>query len=137
MGNQKVFFLLAEVYSVCLKQADYLMVNSTWTKTHVDKLLRPHFPHDSSNPPKLSQIVYPPCDVKTFTSFPLLNQKKIYLCSPNQLLFTHLAIVVFFPKNPLLFTLRFIIMFSFENFSKSKKSPFLIALALEPPLSLR
>ncbi|EGG07436.1 family 4 glycosyltransferase [Melampsora larici-populina 98AG31] len=74
------YLLFAEVYSVCLKRADYLMVNSTWTKTHVDKLLRAHFHHShSSTPPRSSQIVYPPCDVKTFTSFPLLNRKKLIL----------------------------------------------------------
>ncbi|KAH9466669.1 hypothetical protein MJO28_000715 [Puccinia striiformis f. sp. tritici] len=35
------YIIFAELYSLCLRQADHLMVNSTWTKNHIDSLLKP------------------------------------------------------------------------------------------------
>ncbi|KAM0790159.1 hypothetical protein ACM66B_005478 [Microbotryomycetes sp. NB124-2] len=35
------YILFAELYSVCLRRADVLMVNSTWTRVHIDHLLKP------------------------------------------------------------------------------------------------
>ncbi|MBW0534617.1 hypothetical protein O181_074332 [Austropuccinia psidii MF-1] len=40
------YLLFAELYSLCLRQADYLMVNSTWTKNHIDRLLKPWLHRD-------------------------------------------------------------------------------------------
>lgn len=73
------YLLFSELYSICLRQSDHIMVNSTWTKTHIDKLLRPHFHHHHSQTPRSSQTVYPPCDVKSFTEFPLENRQRLVL----------------------------------------------------------
>ncbi|WAQ81452.1 hypothetical protein PtA15_1A793 [Puccinia triticina] len=35
------YIIFAELYSLCLRQAHHLMVNSSWTKNHIDRLLKP------------------------------------------------------------------------------------------------
>ncbi|EFP77086.1 asparagine-linked glycosylation protein [Puccinia graminis f. sp. tritici] len=35
------YIIFAELYSFCLRQAHHLMVNSSWTKNHIDRLLQP------------------------------------------------------------------------------------------------
>ncbi|KAK4048170.1 asparagine-linked glycosylation protein [Microbotryomycetes sp. JL221] len=35
------YIIFAELYSFCLRRANVLMVNSTWTKNHIDHLLKP------------------------------------------------------------------------------------------------
>lgn len=49
--------LFAELYSACLRQADYVMVNSSWTKNHIDRLLKPwlHRDDDRDDTPAVSQ----------------------------------------------------------------------------------
>lgn len=39
------------MYSLCLRQADHVMVNSSWTKSHIDRLLRPWLHRDDDPPP--------------------------------------------------------------------------------------
>ncbi|KNZ46498.1 hypothetical protein VP01_720g5 [Puccinia sorghi] len=114
------YILFAELYSLCLRQAHLIMVNSTWTKNHIDRLLKPWLHRDaieeeeapsmstqdsSSNliskpdgPLRLrlvhrdgrvesskskkgglqkgkkygkATVVYPPCDVQSFSEFPI------------------------------------------------------------------
>ncbi|KAH9807594.1 family 4 glycosyltransferase [Melampsora americana] len=72
------YLIFAELYSICLKKSDFLMVNSTWTKSHIDKLLKSKFNHQSINS-SLTKLVYPPCDITTFKDFPLLPRKSIVL----------------------------------------------------------
>lgn len=45
------YLIFAELYSLCLKQADVLVVNSTWTKRHIDRLLRPFGRRDDDDEP--------------------------------------------------------------------------------------
>lgn len=45
----RYYRLFAYAYSHCLRQADVLMVNSTWTKRHVDRMLRPFHWHDDED----------------------------------------------------------------------------------------
>ena len=83
-------------YSLCLRTASFLMVNSTWTKTHVDAILRHSdllidclylFPpllaarclFLSNNAPSQSSIVYPPCDTRQIEKFPLTPRERIIL----------------------------------------------------------
>lgn len=46
-GKLVYYIIFAKIYSLCLRQADHLMVNSTWTKNHVDRLLKPYFHRDN------------------------------------------------------------------------------------------
>ncbi|KAG8747127.1 asparagine-linked glycosylation protein [Ceratobasidium sp. 414] len=70
--------LFAMAYSMSLHQAQTIMVNSSWTKSHVDYLLN----HSSlllSSSGRVSTIVYPPCDTKAMSAFPLENREKIIM----------------------------------------------------------
>lgn len=49
--------LLAHLYGFVGRQADLVMVNSTWTQNHIDSMWH-----------LKSQVVYPPCDVESFKS---------------------------------------------------------------------
>ncbi|KAG0152206.1 hypothetical protein CROQUDRAFT_719448 [Cronartium quercuum f. sp. fusiforme G11] len=75
------YILFAELYSNCLKQADNIMVNSTWTKRHIENLLKPSFYQSTinSNSKKEIEIIYPPCDIKSFINFPLSSRHPIIL----------------------------------------------------------
>lgn len=85
-------------YSLSLRQASFLMVNSSWTKGHVDTILQhsdslldflhllPPFPllrfllrRKSHKPPSSARIVYPPCDTREMTKFPLGHRERIIL----------------------------------------------------------
>ncbi|ORY76869.1 hypothetical protein BCR35DRAFT_325608 [Leucosporidium creatinivorum] len=44
------YIIFAELYSLSLRQADVLMVNSTWTKRHVNHLLKPFGWRDDVDP---------------------------------------------------------------------------------------
>jgi len=95
------------IYSQTLRRASFLMVNSTWTKNHVDSILKhndslfetPHIAlHALFTPfsllssilvPSLSayksvtpdeaKIVYPPCDTRAMTDFSLQGREHIIL----------------------------------------------------------
>ncbi|KAI0345566.1 mannosyltransferase [Trametopsis cervina] len=82
-------------YAHALRRAQFIMVNSSWTKNHVDAILQ----HQDSlldylhlispltllsfvyppNPPKSARIVYPPCDTREMTTFPLEQRENIIL----------------------------------------------------------
>ncbi|CAE6443376.1 unnamed protein product [Rhizoctonia solani] len=77
--NAKLMYynIFALAYSASLSLAQPIMVNSSWTKSHVEYLL--------NNSPVLSEsrksltIVYPPCDTQTMASFSLEGRKKIIM----------------------------------------------------------
>ncbi|KAI8449683.1 family 4 glycosyltransferase [Phakopsora pachyrhizi] len=71
------YIIFAELYSLCLRQADDLMVNSTWTKNHIVRLLQPS-DRIVENSIEV-KVVYPPCDVMSLIRFPLLPRSSIIL----------------------------------------------------------
>ena len=58
--------MFAYLYSLVGSFADVVMVNSTWTKSHIDQLWRVN-----------SKIVYPPCDTASLTKLPLDGRQRI------------------------------------------------------------
>ncbi|KAH7339450.1 glycosyltransferase family 4 protein [Rhizoctonia solani] len=77
--NAKVMYynMFALAYSASLSLAQPIMVNSSWTKSHVEYLLN-HSPIPSGSRKSLS-IVYPPCDTQAMASFSLEGRKKIIM----------------------------------------------------------
>lgn len=83
-------------YAMSLRTASFLMVNSTWTKNHVDAILchsdflldlvyfTPPFIFlkfffTRKNAPGNSTIVYPPCDTREMEKFALMRRERIIL----------------------------------------------------------
>jgi alpha-1,2-mannosyltransferase len=95
-------------YALALRRSSFLMVNSSWTKTHVDAILADsdpflyliHFPltfigglflsliralapssttRSNHVTPKQSNIVYPPCDTRTLSNLPLEKRPSLLL----------------------------------------------------------
>ncbi|KAF9489586.1 mannosyltransferase [Pleurotus eryngii] len=82
-------------YAAALRQASFLMVNSSWTKAHVDSILRHSditidilhklvlFPFKlilpSHQSPDNAAIVYPPCGTKELAQFPLEGREHTIL----------------------------------------------------------
>ena len=96
-------------YAQALRRASFLMVNSSWTKNHVDSIIdysdpildaihlpiataaallsfaiRPLLPRVSLNDaprttPRQSTIVYPPCDTREMSTFALEGRERIVL----------------------------------------------------------
>jgi hypothetical protein len=83
-------------YSLSLQIASFLMVNSTWTKNHVDAILRHHdslldflylttpllasrFLFLPNNAPSQSRMVYPPCDTREMVKFSLMPRERVIL----------------------------------------------------------
>ena len=80
-------------YAQSLRRARFLMVNSSWTKNHVDAILAHHDPLldalyllsplalldfiSPTAPPKTSRIVYPPCDTREMVKFPLGRRERV------------------------------------------------------------
>lgn len=83
-------------YAHSLRQASFVMVNSSWTKNHVDSILR----HSdilldcvhwftplallkllrlSHEAPESARIVYPPCDTHEMAQFALKGRERIIL----------------------------------------------------------
>lgn len=103
--------LFMYLYAQALRRASFLMVNSSWTKNHIDSILDYSDPfldgmqlplhiltfpfttvadivlaaapsRISSLPktrPKEARIVYPPCDTRAMSSFPLEGRERIIL----------------------------------------------------------
>ena len=83
------------MYAHALRRAGFIMVNSSWTKNHVDSILQHKDPLFDTlhllnplalldfvyppNPPKTSRIVYPPCDTREMVKFPLGHRDPIIL----------------------------------------------------------
>ena len=83
-------------YALSLRTASFLMVNSSWTKNHVDSILQhsdilldaihmllpplfliKFFVHQKG--PQTAKIVYPPCDTREMVKFSLTNRERIIL----------------------------------------------------------
>ncbi|KXN80614.1 GDP-Man:Man(3)GlcNAc(2)-PP-Dol alpha-1,2-mannosyltransferase [Leucoagaricus sp. SymC.cos] len=88
-------------YATSLRTASFLMVNSSWTKNHIDSILQYHdilldtlhlsppfvitnlltgvvYPR-KGKPPTSARIVYPPCDTREMSSFDLTGRQQIIL----------------------------------------------------------
>lgn len=82
-------------YALSLRNASFLMVNSSWTKNHVDSILQhsdilldaihmlpPLFLikfFAPRNAPQTAKIVYPPCDTREMAKFSLTNRERTIL----------------------------------------------------------
>ncbi|KAF8955260.1 mannosyltransferase [Flammula alnicola] len=82
-------------YVLSLRTSSFVMVNSSWTKNHVDSILQysdilmdalhmvPPLVaiklFTSRNAPSTARIVYPPCDTREMASFPLMPRHRIVL----------------------------------------------------------
>ncbi|KAF9810310.1 hypothetical protein IEO21_06998 [Rhodonia placenta] len=74
-------------YAGCLRTASFLMVNSSWTKNHVDAVLQHSDPLLSSlhilglllpaSAARTARIVYPPCDTRDLATFPLEGRERV------------------------------------------------------------
>lgn len=88
-GKLYYYLIFARLYAFCLRQANYLMVNSSWTKAHIDGLLSGRYTdlpdyNDSTVTPSTgssmsARIVYPPCDSKTLSTLKLENRENVLL----------------------------------------------------------
>jgi hypothetical protein len=97
-------------YSLSLRTASFLMVNSTWTKNHVDLILwHSDFLFGllyltppllvaslflSNNSPSQSRIVYPPCDTREMECFSLMPRERVIL-SVAQFRLANLSLVLY------------------------------------------
>ena len=84
-------------YAYSLRQARFIMVNSSWTKNHVDSILNHSdraldmihllpplvilelLSRRRSECPKAAQIVYPSCDTRQMTVFPIEGRERLIL----------------------------------------------------------
>ncbi|KAJ1970696.1 asparagine-linked glycosylation protein [Dimargaris xerosporica] len=66
-GKTAYYKLFAWLYGWVGAFADCVMVNSSWTKNHIDQLW-----HAADR----SQLVYPPCDTEAFITAPLENRQR-------------------------------------------------------------
>lgn len=78
LSTLKLWYYAAFVrmYKFALRRADIVMVNSTWTKAHVDSLMGP----GSGG----SRVVYPPCDTEKLSQIPLDNGRENVILSVAQ-----------------------------------------------------
>ncbi|KAI0698166.1 mannosyltransferase [Cytidiella melzeri] len=94
-GKLLYYRLFMYLYSHALRRAPFIMVNSSWTKSHIDSILQ----HMDTlldylyfftplalldffyrpNPPRASRIVYPPCDTREMINFSLGHRERIIL----------------------------------------------------------
>lgn len=94
--SARYYRLLMYHYSLSLRTASFLMVNSTWTKNHIDLILRHRdllldflyytplllvcrLLFLSNNAPSQSTIVYPPCDTRDLETFSLMPRERVVL----------------------------------------------------------
>lgn len=83
-------------YAESLRQASFIMVNSSWTKNHVDSILTHHdallesfhacLPFVTINSivwpaqaPEQTSVVYPSCDTEAMLHFPIEGREKVIL----------------------------------------------------------
>jgi alpha-1,2-mannosyltransferase len=97
-ANVSYYRLFMWLYAAALRRASFLMVNSSWTKNHIDSILSHKdvfldmlmwtagLPwnimwafSDSHVSPKTAQIVYPPCETGELKYFPLSNRERVIL----------------------------------------------------------
>lgn len=63
-GKLIYYHIFAKMYGFCGSYADVVMVNSTWTKGHIEQLWHTE-----------ADIVYPPCDTESLNELSLENRK--------------------------------------------------------------
>ncbi|EMD39617.1 glycosyltransferase family 4 protein [Gelatoporia subvermispora B] len=96
-GKLLYYRLFMYYYAHSLRTARFLMVNSSWTKNHIDSILQYADPlldalhflpplilikillSSSGTPPKSAEIVYPPCDTREMEKFPLERRERVIL----------------------------------------------------------
>ncbi|KAJ3551117.1 hypothetical protein NM688_g4919 [Phlebia brevispora] len=95
-GKLLYYRIFMYYYALSLRQASFLMVNSSWTKNHIDSILQYSDPlldaihllsplalfkllRPSHQPPRSARIVYPPCDTREMAQFPLEDRERIIL----------------------------------------------------------
>ncbi|KDQ21583.1 glycosyltransferase family 4 protein [Botryobasidium botryosum FD-172 SS1] len=66
-------------YSRSLSLADNIMVNSTWTKNHVDRLLPSVHGVSKGSQYDGSELVYPPCNTDALAKLPLEGRERVIL----------------------------------------------------------
>ncbi|KAF8158434.1 mannosyltransferase [Crassisporium funariophilum] len=94
-GKLLYYRLFMYYYSLSLRTSSFLMVNSSWTKNHIDSILQ----HSDlaldvihmlpplfliklfipSRAPRHARIVYPPCDTREMGKLPLTNRERVIL----------------------------------------------------------
>ncbi|KAJ8473444.1 hypothetical protein ONZ45_g16294 [Pleurotus djamor] len=97
LSGVKLFYyrIFMYYYATALRCASFLMVNSSWTKAHVDSILKHDDPLldlliklvlwplmlllSSHQYPEYATIVYPPCDTRELAQFPLEGREHIIL----------------------------------------------------------
>jgi alpha-1,2-mannosyltransferase len=86
-GKLLYYRLFMYYYAISLRRASFLMVNSSWTKNHVDAIVQHsdvlldalHFLLFLRNGPTSSRIVYPPCDTREMAKFSLQGRDRVVL----------------------------------------------------------
>ncbi|CCM03735.1 uncharacterized protein FIBRA_05881 [Fibroporia radiculosa] len=96
-GKLLYYRLFMYHYANSLRLASFLMVNSSWTKTHIDSILQHSDPTldtiymlsplvflrlfypSQPEPPKFARIAYPPCDTREMAKFPLEGRERVIL----------------------------------------------------------
>ncbi|EPQ54836.1 UDP-Glycosyltransferase/glycogen phosphorylase [Gloeophyllum trabeum ATCC 11539] len=97
LGKVLYYRIFMYHYSRSLRLASFVMVNSSWTKNHVDAILRHSDPlldalHTlppwsllnwispaNADSPRDARIVYPPCDTREVAQFPLQGRERVIL----------------------------------------------------------
>lgn len=99
MKKSRYYRIFMYMYASTLRCASFLMVNSTWTKDHIDSILAHHdtlldttfgmislLGRLSSSsvastaehvPPRSAKTVYPPCETQELIGFSLEGRNKI------------------------------------------------------------
>lgn len=85
------------LYATALRRASFLMVNSSWTKNHVDSILNHNdaileffawmillpwtitSTYTKHEPPRNAKIVYPPCETGELVNFSPANRERVIL----------------------------------------------------------
>jgi hypothetical protein len=91
----RYYRIFMHYYALSLRSASFVMVNSSWTKNHVDSILQHTDPFlDSIHylPPlaliklitrdagvRTAQIVYPPCDTREMAQFSIEGRERVIL----------------------------------------------------------
>lgn len=86
----RYYRLFMYYYAISLRKAEFLMVNSSWTKNHIDSILKYTdpildllhvLPNLAFSRTRLTaaDIVYPPCDTKAVSGFHLDGRERIIL----------------------------------------------------------
>jgi alpha-1,2-mannosyltransferase len=76
--------VIAALYSWALKRSDVLVGNGSWTQNHLNKLVLGKASSQGSSDRRYVQIVYPPCDTGSMSTFPLTGRDTFSIVSLAQ-----------------------------------------------------